>query len=104
MPAATPVRLGRVIVGVVVGLGILFLAGFGWLEYRTGQYHRHENGVVTRYRGELTACVVGGAARESCAARAAARCLADGFWTKKKPFDFGLGDDIDDAAARCRFS
>ncbi|HEX3334855.1 MAG TPA: hypothetical protein VHS54_00240 [Jatrophihabitans sp.] len=104
MRPTAPFRLRRVIGGVLVGLVVLFLAAFGWVGYQTALYHRHENAVVAKYRDEFKTCLAVGGVRASCASQVSARCVDDVFWSRRKPFNFGLGNEIDDAAALCRLS
>jgi hypothetical protein len=97
----TTFRLRRVLAGVVVGLVLVTLAGYGWVQYRTAQYHHRVDALVKRYHAAYLQCLADGGVAADCAARVTAACARDGFWARANPYDFVPGTGSTDAAARC---
>ena len=96
-----PFLLRRVLAGVVIGLALLLIAFYGWVRYRTAQYHREEGQMLARYQQAYTACVTEGGAPASCAIRAHGSCLADSFWLVPRPFSADLHAVQTEAASKC---
>jgi hypothetical protein len=97
----TAFKLHRVVVGVVVGLVLLLLGFYGWVQFRTSQYHDRADAVVARYHHAYALCVAAGSAQEVCTTRAVDACTTDPFWAVGKPFSFDLGSTVSDASLRC---
>jgi hypothetical protein len=97
-----PFRLRRVLLGVVVGLALCGLAFYGWVRYRTSQYHDREASVLSRYQYSYDVCLHTGDPQVLCRDRVYRACAADAFWRVHEPFTIGLGAGLSEAALRCR--
>jgi hypothetical protein len=93
-------RLRRVFLGVVMGLVVLSLGFYGWVQYRQSQYHDRERGVLTRYQNDYSLCLKLGQGEFGCARRVYASCQLDPFWSGDKPFA-SAGSAPPDPADRC---
>jgi hypothetical protein len=102
MDPCAPLTLRRVLVGVVVGLVLVSLAFYGWVQYRRSQYTQHERAVLGRYHEAYTLCVAAGNPAFACANRVQNACVRDPFWTTGKPFAFDPESATPDSGARCR--
>jgi hypothetical protein len=101
MDPTAPFRLRRVLLGVLVGLTLLALAFFGWVQYRRGQYHDREKAVIGGYHREYVLCVSAGNAATGCAERVLAACQLDPFWRVAKPFAADPRTALPDPGERC---
>jgi nitrogen fixation-related uncharacterized protein len=102
MEPSTPLKLRRVLVGVVVGLMLVAVAFFGWVAYRRSQYGDHQHAVLSRYHQAYSSCVAIGTPEQFCGARMTAACLLDPFWTIAKPFAFDPGTALPDKFRLCQ--
>jgi hypothetical protein len=102
MDPTAPFLVRRVLVGVVVGLVLVSLAFYGWVQYRTAQYHDRVAQVVARYHRAYVLCVDQGGTATDCAVRVTGACTRDTFWAGAEPFATVPGTDSVDAATRCR--
>jgi hypothetical protein len=98
----TTFKLRRVLVGVVVGLLLVSLAFYGWVQYRRSQYNERRDAVLGRYHNGYTLCVTAGNYRPSCAASAVNACVRDAFWSITMPFKIDPESPGTNAGARCR--
>ena len=98
----TAFRIRRVLLGVVVGLVLVSVAFYGWVQYRRAQYDDRERAVLSRYHQDYTLCVTAGNAAVGCAARVVNACVADSFWSLAKPFASDPESARDDPLERCR--
>ena len=101
MDPNAPFLIRRVLLGVLVGAMLVGLAFFGWVQYRTGQYHGQEKALQDRYHSAYLACLHDGGQTGDCAARVEATCNHDPFWSIEQPFAFLPGAASDDQAKRC---
>jgi hypothetical protein len=99
-PTAFKVR--RVLFGVVVGLALVSLAFYGWVQYRQSEYQHRERAVLSRFHQAYALCVTAGNASVSCTDRVMDACVGDPFWTIAKPFSFDPAAARPDARDRCR--
>lgn len=99
-----PFLLRRVFAGVVVGVVLLLIGFYGWVRYRTGQYHHREELMLSGYRTAVTQCVAAGTPGSTCTTRGYQACLGDLFWLVGKPFALDLTSPTQEANDRCRSS
>lgn len=102
MEPSTPLKLRRVLVGVVAGLTLLALAFYGWVQYRQSQYHHRQHVVLSRYHAAYTTCVAVGNPAQVCAPRLTTACVLDPFWELGKPFAFDPETAVPDKDRLCR--
>src|SRR4051794_14744580 len=93
--------LRRVLIGVVLGLVVLTLGFYGWVQMRQSQYQDRERAVLVRYHNDYSLCLKLGTGDYGCARRVLAACLVDTFWAGDKPFA-SAGAAPPDASGRCR--
>jgi hypothetical protein len=101
MEPMAPFRVRRVLLGVVIGTALLALGFYGWVQYRTGQFHHRADALVARYHQAYEQCVAGGGLAPDCATRVVDACRRDAFWVTGQPFAFLPGSSAADAAGRC---
>jgi hypothetical protein len=94
-------RLRRVLLGVVMGLVLVTLAFYGWIQYRQSQYAQRERDLLSRYHDDYTTCLAAGNGSLACARNGLAACVNDPFWRGDEPFATA-GSTPADPNARCR--
>jgi hypothetical protein len=102
MEATAPFLLRRVLLGVVVGLALVVVAFYGWVQLRTSQYHGREHAMLLRYQRAYTLCVTAGSVPSTCAAKVYTACRSDPFWAVGLPFTLDVDSRSSEAALRCR--
>ena len=102
MDPSAPFRVRRVLCGVVAGVVLLALGGYGWVQYRQAQYAHRQHGVLTRYEQNYAMCVAAGNSRFWCTQATLAGCRKDPFWHAGKPFSFDANAARPDPDAECR--
>jgi hypothetical protein len=104
MDPNAPFLVRRVLLGVFAGCVLLTLLFYGWVHYRTAQYHRHEHTVVRRFATAYAQCVRSGIDAPDCAAEVDSACERDPFWSLERPFAVLPGSASADATGRCTAS
>ena len=104
MDPHAPFLVRRVLLGVLIGCVLVVFAFFGWVQYRTGQYHGREKALQNRYHSAYTECVSTGGQAKDCAVRVLASCNRDPFWSIEQPFAYLPGAATDDQQCRCNAS
>lgn len=79
-------KLRHVLMGVVIGLVVVALGFYGWVQHRQSQYADRERTVLTRYHDNFALCLKLGKGEFGCARQVLAACVADPFWANGKPF------------------
>lgn len=77
--------LRRVLLGVLIGVTVLGAGFFGWVEFRTSQYHQRESEMLSRYRTSYAACLGQHVTAGVCAAEVRDLCTHDRFWQREHP-------------------
>src|SRR6478672_1608055 len=104
MDPTAPFLLRRVLPGVLLGVTLVGVVFFGWVQYRTSQYHGREHALEKRYHAAYVTCMGSGGQTGDCASRVEATCNRDPFWSVAKPFAFLPGAAADDQSDRCSAS
>lgn len=102
MDPSAPFLLRRVLLGVVVGIALVLLGFYGWVQLRVSQYHDREHSTLVRYQRSYALCVAGGSVPQTCAAKVYTACRADAFWTVGRPFALEPDSQSSEAMIRCR--
>jgi hypothetical protein len=102
MDPTAPFLVRRVLLGVVIGLALVVLGFYGWVQLRVSQYHDREHAMLQRYQRAYTLCVAAGSMPSTCVAKVYTACRSDAFWTVGRPFAFDLDSQSSEAALRCR--
>jgi hypothetical protein len=93
-------KVRRVLISVVVGLVVVALSFYGWVQYRQSQYADRERTVLTHYRNDFALCLKLGNGQFGCARDVLAACVRDPFWEQGKPFA-AAGSAASDPVGRC---
>jgi len=102
MEPTAPFLLRRVLVGVVLGLALVLVGFYGWVQLRVSQYHQREHAMLVRYQRVYSLCVTAGSTPSNCATKVYNACRADAFWTTGRPFSFAVDAQSSEAMLRCR--
>jgi hypothetical protein len=97
--------LRRVVLGVIVGVTVLAVGFFGWVQFRTSEYHKREARMLLHYRHDYAACVRQQTAPATCARQLRQLCTQDVFWQREQPpFIIDLAPQFSTPEVRCRES
>jgi hypothetical protein len=93
----------RVLLGVIVGLTLLALCFFGWVQFRTSQYHHRESQMLSRYHSGYVACVRDPLESATCVRQLRDLCVRDVFWHREQPpFLIDLAPQFNTPELRCK--
>jgi hypothetical protein len=105
MDRAAAFLLRRVVLGVIVGLTVLAVGFFGWVQFRTSEYHEREARMLSHYRHDYAACVREQVDPAGCAQQLRRLCTRDAFWQREQPpFLIDLAPQFSTPEARCTVS
>jgi hypothetical protein len=95
--------LRRVFLGVLVGVTLLALGFFGWVQFRTSQYHQREAHLLSRYRSGYATCLRQQVTPAACALEVRDLCTHDQFWQREQPpFVIDLAPQLNVPELRCK--
>jgi hypothetical protein len=94
--------LRRVLLGVLIGVTVLAVGFFGWVQVRTSDYQKRESQMLSRYRSGYAQCVRQQFAPSTCARDLRALCTRDDFWQQEPPFFIDLAPQLNTPEVRCR--
>jgi hypothetical protein len=97
-----PFLVRRVLLGVLVGVTVVALGVFGWVQFRTSEYHQREAKMLSRYRAGYATCVRQQLAPQACAHEVHDLCTRDAFWQRQPPFLIDLAPQFNLPEVRCK--
>jgi hypothetical protein len=100
MDRTPPFLVRRVLMGVVAGLTVLAVGFFGWVQYRSSEYHDREAKMLARYRHDYLVCLRDQSA-SACVSQLRELCARDVFWQQEPPFVIDLAPQFSRPDARC---